>query len=248
MLRSNFKILLCFFSVVFIFSSCYPDDERTIAETEVTITYYDTSFNFAQTLSKDVVYFEVADSLALIKGSDNLIDKTTFYSVGGANDRIRGWIIQGFERKGWVQAGESDVPDFSIHGTALATKTVVQGYFPWWHPGFPDYWHWWGGWFPGYPGWYPWYPGYVYSYESGYLMFEMVPGPRRRAYQQWHIDNPNLTLEDLETTAIPPSSQLRFIWQANITGLLSDNNNLNYTIAEQGVREAFDQSPYLNKR
>ncbi|BDD11736.1 hypothetical protein FUAX_41680 (plasmid) [Fulvitalea axinellae] len=225
---------------------CYPDDDRSIAETEVTLTYYDTDFEKDNGFQKYST-FTIRDSVALIKDKDNIIDSTEFYAPGGPSEQLIDSMRQHFIRRGYIEVDRDENPDFAVNATAIATKNVVVGYYPWWNPFYPWYWDWYGGWFPGYTGWYPWYPGYAYSYRTGFLMFEVVDGESMRSYESWHDDNPVIGIQDYQNLELPESARLKFRWQANINGLISTDEEYTLKLAFRGIDEAFEQSPYLAK-
>ncbi|BDD07220.1 hypothetical protein AUTU_47030 (plasmid) [Aureibacter tunicatorum] len=226
----------------FMLLGCYPiDDGRTFDETFTTVTNYDTDFFPDSTYTYST--FSLTDSVKLIDRKDNIIDPEEFYEKGGWNDQILAQIREGFLAKGYTEVPREDNPDFGVNAAAVVTKTTQVGWLPWYGPG---YWYWWGGWYPPY---YPWNPGYTYAYtyETGYLMFEMADGDSWQQFQLFHAQNPNINSVD-NSGPPPEGSQLKFRWQAIVTGLLSNNNQYNYDRIERGINEAFEQSPYLDKK
>ena len=116
---------------------------------------------------------------------------------------------------------ENNLPDlFMLPGITVSTWTGYVPGYPW-YPGYG-----WGGWYPYYP-WYPGYmPGYTYSYDTGTIIVDMV----------------DVSTLDEET------GDVLVIWTGGINGVVSGSSSSNYDRVEGGIRQAFDQSPYLKKK
>ncbi len=116
---------------------------------------------------------------------------------------------------------ENNPPDlFMLPGITVSTWTGYVPGYPW-YPGYG-----WGGWYPYYP-WYPGYmPGYTYSYDTGTIIIDMA----------------DVATLDGET------GDIEVIWTSGITGVVSGSSSSNYDRVEGGIRQAFDQSPYLKKK
>lgn len=115
---------------------------------------------------------------------------------------------------------ESNPPDlFMLPGITSSTWTGYVPGYPW-YPGYG-----WGGWYPGYP-WYPgWSPGYTYSYDTGTIIMDMA----------------DVATLDGET------GDIEIIWTGGINGVVSGSSSSNTARIQSGIRQAFDQSPYLEK-
>ena len=116
---------------------------------------------------------------------------------------------------------ENNTPDlFMLPGITISTWTGYVPGYPW-YPGYG-----WGGWYPYYP-WYPgYYPGYTYSYDTGTIIVDMV----------------DVATLDEET------GDVLVIWTGGINGVVSGSSSSNYDRVEGGIRQAFEQSPYLKKK
>ena len=106
--------------------------------------------------------------------------------------------------------------------TSALIKSTYIGYYPgyWW--GYPGYWDpgYWG--YPGYDYYYPSY-GYYYTYDSGTLIFELL--------DLKNTDDVNMTIP------VPWSVSM-----GDVFYVLNPKNE-----AVEGIQQAFDQSPYINK-
>jgi hypothetical protein len=112
---------------------------------------------------------------------------------------------------------ESNDPDLVM--IAGVTTTTWTGYVPGypWYPGYG-----WGPWYP----WYPWYSyGYVYQYDTGTIIVIMSD----------------------YSTLDPDTDDIEVIWTGGMNGILSSSSSYNADRITAGIRQAFDQSPYLKK-
>jgi hypothetical protein len=99
------------------------------------------------------------------------------------------------------------------------TQTKWTAYVPG-YPMYPGYG--WGGWYP----YYPWYtPGYTYSYDTGTILIDMYDFA---------------TLDD-------GTGDIDMIWTCGINGILSSSSSYNTERVQNGIDQAFEQSPYLKK-
>ena len=115
---------------------------------------------------------------------------------------------------------ETNPPDLVL--VAGITITKWTGYSPG-YPYYPGYG--WGPWYPYYP-WYPgWGGGYSYSYDTGTIITDM-------------FDYATLDEE---------SGDIDIIWTGGMNGILSSSGSYNAERVQDGIRQAFDQSPYLKK-
>ncbi|NOR87201.1 MAG: DUF4136 domain-containing protein [Bacteroidales bacterium] len=223
-------------------TSCYKaTEDATLEEYDITLTYYDPGFDF-QTYQT----FVVRDSVMLV--SDYLTDeeKANFYREGTSDD-IRSKIVNGLLDLGYTQVSEDNNPDMMINPIVTLVKEVGVTYYPGWWWGYGGYWGWYGGWYykstsyyPYYGGYYPYWGASYYTYKTGTLIVEMADGNSVREYRDWLEENG----EDGDPNTAP---KIEFNWTAHIEGLMASNSNYNVSRAEQGISEAFAQSPYLKK-
>jgi len=224
--------------VLLIAASCYrPQDTVYLDELDITLTYYENTFDFQQYNT-----FALRDSVGLITNYLTDEEIADFYKNGGANDQIRSLIRQKFQELGYTEVTEEEEYDFGVNMVAMfVNTTTIVGYPGWWY-GYGGYYGWYGGW------WYPWYgyPWYytAYQYQTGTILLEMADGASLREYQEF-IDGKT----DDELDMIPPEDfpEVLFRWQGLIQGVLGSTADYNKNRGERGINEAFAQSPYLQK-
>ena len=161
--------------------------------------------------------FAVADTVAHLGNPDGDDDGIS----KELDDMIIAEITEQMIRMGYTLENDpaNNPPDLAmLPGITVSTWT---GYVP----GYPWYGGWYGGWYPYYP-WYPGYmPGYTYSYETGTLFIDMA----------------DYSTLDEET------GDILVIWTGAINGVLSSSVSSNAQRVTDGIRQTFDQSPYLKK-
>ncbi len=225
-------------AVILALGSCIKSETVYYDELDVTLTQYDTEFNFSS-----YTRFAMPDSTIL--KSNYLKDEEieAFYAPGGASEQTLDIQREKYESRGYVYTDSYDDADFVAVPTLLMMEYSGAVYYP---PGW-----WWGypGWGWGYPGWgwgYPWYPGYgyTYQYKTGTIVLEMVDGDSFRTYTAW--------LESLAASGGQPAADdevpsMKIRWMATIDGYVSSNVDYNKDRAQKGIDEAFEQSPYLMK-
>jgi hypothetical protein len=226
-------------ALVLIIPSCYTyNDDTYLDELDLTLTYYDTNFNF-----QSYGTFAIRDSVGVVSNylSDNDLDD--FYRPGGGSDKIKNEVRQQFLNLGYTEVADDEDYDFGVNLViALIDNTYVVGYPGWWY-GYYDYYSWyWGGWYPYYP-YYPWYYT-TYSYQTGTLLMEMADGESVRAYRSWAADKTDEEIENADPDEVP---DVMFRWQALINGVAGYDASYNNDRTERGIDEAFSQSPYLEK-
>lgn len=91
---------------------------------------------------------------------------------------------------------------------------------------FYSYYYWYHGWWWYYPGYYP--PVYAVSYPTGSVIVMLV--------------KPDEAVIDDKGESNAP-----VIWTAGVWGSLSDNESYNLDRITDGIDQAFDQSPYLER-
>ena len=164
--------------------------------------------------------YYMPDSVLIITGN---ADKPKYLYGTPASDIILTNFDKGMENAGYIRVTDKSIADLGLQ-VSYVEDTYNFRYFnnyPWWY-GYPWYWNfgYWGNW----GGWY-WPYNITYSYTTGSVLGELV----------------DLTL--------PPttSKTLRVVWSTYISGLLNPNGSLNATEVQQGINQAFSQSPYLKK-
>lgn len=241
-MKTKWTLLLVLF-VSLLITSCYKAPEDiTLEDYDITLTYYNSAFDFG-TYST----FMVRDSVQLI--SDYLTDqeKEDFYTNGTA-DKIRTKIVNSLKSLGYQEVTDDENPDFMINPTLTLVNQSGVIYNPYWWWGYPGYWGWYGDWYykstnyyyPPYWAWYPSYGASYYSYKTGSLIMEMADGDSVRAYRDW-VEAQNGEVNPNETP------QILFNWTAQVEGLVSSTAQSNDSRLENGINEAFTQSPYLMK-
>lgn len=223
-------------------SSCYKQKDTTyIDEYDITLTYYDTDFNFSTYTT-----FMVRDSVMLY--SDYLKDEEIekFYTDGTSDD-LRALVIQEFKNLGYTESNDIETADFVINPTITLMQKSGMVYNWWWS--YPGYWGWYGGWYykntdyyyyPPYWGWYP--TASYYNYKTGSMIMEMADGQSVRDYRAWL--EANQPSGDMNSEDVP---EILFRWTSQIDGVLGDSGDYNNERAQRGFNEAFEQSPYLKK-
>jgi uncharacterized protein DUF4136 len=226
---SHLKLLIgaILLSVIALLSSCYPNDNLSISETDVVMTGYYDSVDF----TKLKTYY-MSDTVYPVR------DDTSDHSLIESNDLIIKTIADNMTAYGYTRITDTteDVPDVRISSASITITTVSVG---WWYPYYPGWgWGWGYGWkkstsrdtdyyYPGYPGYYPpgyWW-GYPYysSYTTGTLLMEMA--------------NP-LDYIVFEGDTVTP-----IYWASGINGVLSSGSDDNRIVS--GINKAFELSPEI---
>jgi len=250
MKKKHLKILALFVFMGVAVTSCYKNDPSYYEDYDLTITYFDKTFDFSS-----VSTFYMRDSVGFISDEYSQGDPEwkKFYSPGGASDQIRSQILTNFTERGYKQVDSLKEADFVLNPFITVTTTSYTYYPGYWY-GYPGYWYCYWPWcwykkggakyYYDYPGWgygyYPWYGsgGYV-EYTSHNLMIEMADGDSLREIYNWHLQNPNGDWSD--------APKMRYYWQAYIGGILSGDNSYDLNRIKDGINEAFEQSAYLKK-
>jgi Domain of unknown function (DUF4136) len=157
-------------------------------------------------------------------------DTISFISNAGGNDTIItgaaaativGEIKSQMSARGYTFVPRTQSPDMGMRALAIKNVNVGVVYPPGW---------WWG--YPGYPGGCYWgcYPPYypmpptVYSYAIGDFITE------------------TFDLKNAES-----NNNLQAIWYMQLSGVLSSTDATNVTRTVDGIKQAFVQSPYIQK-
>lgn len=217
-------------------SSCYKDDSYSTDDYDLTVTYYDKTFNFQ-------IYgtFYLRDSVALISDYIEKNDDswTKFYGPNGASSQMREEVRKQYVAMGYNEANSIQDCDFAVNLVATLNKQTDYYYYPgyWW--GYPGYWYGYGGYYGGY---YPYYPYYGYTsvtYQTGTLMIEMADGKSVNDFIDYMETHPI----DPEDTNVP---EIKFVWHAFVSGLVGYTDDVSRV--KKGINEAFVNSPYLKKQ
>ena len=250
------KLFLSVLTLSVVLSSCYKEETYYTEDYDLTITHYDTEFDFSTYKT-----FYITDSVGLIsdyikKGDDNWKE---FYKRGGASVSIIKSITQHYLDLGYVQLDSitagTDSADFAVNAIMTLNEQTGYTYYPGYWYGYPGYWggYWGWGYYKGakgnsssastsyyYGGYYPWYGGgYSYTYKTGNLMMEMADGQSVRDLIRFLQNNPTLGPADVD------APQLKYVWSAFIDGYQSGDKNVERVI--NGIDEAFENSPYLKQ-
>jgi len=234
--------LLSLLLVVLMLSSCYKTEEdATLEDYDITLTYYDKDFKF-----DSYGTFLVRDSVQLLSNYLSDEEWESFYTSGDAG-KIRNKIISEFKALGYTEVSDSENPDFMVNPVLTAMQQTDVVYYPGWWWGYPGYWGWYGGWYykntnyyDPYWGYYPSWGASYYTYKTGTLIIEMADGESVRVYRQWIEDNG----EDGDPNDAP---EIIFNWTAHVEGVMGSGTTTNEARLIFGIEEAFNQSPYLKK-
>ena len=203
--------LLAATTLIISISSCYPSESLTVSEVDIVATDYDD--NYFNTNSPKS--YHLPDTLSVI-GDDgpNVSEAAEQLIINQIHSNMT--TKYGWERIDVID--QNNIPDVIMTASAIQVTTSVSGCLPWW-----------GGW-----GWYPWWPGwgwgggwcyptYLYSYDTGTIVMDIVDP---------HVG-------DAETFGL--------VWHAGINGLLRSTNSANEAFVKSRIDQAFDQSPYLKR-
>ena len=217
-------LLVLFVSAgIMMLSSCYPNDDLTVYETDIVMVGYNDSVNFT---SLNTYY--MSDTVHVIR------DDTSDHSLVDYNDDIIAQIASNMAAYGYTRVYDtlSGLPNVQLASSAITVQNVSVYY-----PYYP-YWGWgWGYWkssprdaeyyYPGYPGYYP--PGYGWgypyytTYTTGTLVIEMA-NPA-----DYHVvDNDTL---------------LPIYWNAGMNGILSSGSDKNRILGL--IDKSFELSPQI---
>jgi len=239
---SKFRLLAQIGAVAFLaalfFPACYQyHDDTYLDELDISLSYYDTSFNFQQYST-----FAIRDSVGLIEDHMSNSEINDFYKSGGTADQIKAYVQKHFTDLGYSQVADDENYDFGVNLVVFSLQTTTWVGYPGWWYGYYDYYYWyWGGWYP-YWG-YPWYYS-AYTYQTGTLLIEMVDGPSLRDYRIWADDKSDWEIQNADPSEVP---EVLFRWQALVNGVAGNSADYNKDRAQRGIDEVFMQSPYLIK-
>ena len=163
-------------------------------------------------------YF-LPDSILMIGNST----EAEYWKDENAQQIIRE-VELGLDRGGFTRTQDKSSADVGVQLSYVKRVTYFVGYddpYWWWY--YPFYWSpgYWGDWL----GWY--YPYTVaYGFTQGSMLIEMG----------------NLQ------KGIEPSQNIPIVWDTFLGGLLTSSTTANVDRLRTAIRQAFDQSPYLNRK
>lgn len=239
----SIKIPILLFALSLLVISCHKDPPKTYDDQDMTVSYYNTEFNF-----KEYDTFIIPDSTVLRTNylTDGQIKN--FYASDGVSEKVLDLTVQMFEDLGYVNVDSLQDADFIALPTIIMMQTdETIWYSPGWWWGYPGY-----GWGIGigigfksteyyyYPDYY-WYPPGVpvtISSNNGTLSCEMIDAESYRIVAEYNENNPEPGDE---------GPQLVVNWTAMIEGSVTDDGDYNKERAVRGMNEAIAQSPYLKK-
>jgi hypothetical protein len=219
-------------------TACYEyHDDTYLDELDVTLTYYDTTYNFQAAGT-----YAIRDSVGIISDylSDSEIDN--FYKNGGGNDEIKALVRTNMNALGYTEVSADQNFDLGINLVIAAVENTEYYSYGWWYGYYPYYGWYYGGWYPYYG--YPWY-SYSYTYQQGALLMELADGESIRTYREWAEGKTQGEIENADPDEVP---NINFVWQGIVSGIAGTEKSYNQQRAERGINEAFDQSPYLDKQ
>ncbi len=229
-MKSNLHkvIMLFLLAGAALLTSCYPDDDITVSESDIVVTAKDDTVNFANIktyyMPDKVFLIDTTEDTEPIEYENEILTQIAINMANYGYTRIMDTV------------NAQDSIDVVIIPTAIKS-TVTSIWYPYYpyYPGWDD-WFWWGpgwGYYPpgwGYypPGYYPpYYPGYPYvsQYTMGTVMIDMI--------------DPWKPQEIAPDTTVYPN-----YWEAAIHGLLQ-GNDIQQRIKDR-IDKAFELSPYLD--
>jgi hypothetical protein len=224
--------------VALFMTACYEyHDDTYLDELDITLTYYDTTYNFQQATT-----YAIRDSVGIISDYLSESEIAAFYMPNNGNDQIRDLVRQNMNDLGYTEVEDDENFDLGINLTIAAVENTEYYYYGWWY-GYYGYYGWyWGGWYPYYG--YPWYP-VTYTYQKGTLLMELADGESIRVYRAWAADKTQGEIENTDPDLVP---DIMFVWQSVVSGVAGEEKAYNKERTERGINEAFDQSPYLIKQ
>ena len=237
------KIIALLFVAAIVLQACYPGDSIPIEDLDTTSTFYE-SDDFITPHTSAAIMWDVVEVV-----DDNDPDNNIPYD-GEVDSEILNTTLDNmvalYGEANVTIISETDIPSPSVNNTypdvrivtpndptpmvealfapsiVLKKKTIVYTY-----PGYPWYGGGWGCWYcsPCYYCGYPPTVGYS-SYETGTVTLDMI------------------NVNEISAGPISPNDS-PLSWVAISRGLISSNEAFNAERVENGINQAFIQSPYL---
>lgn len=211
------KKIFPFLCVAALFASCEKEPDLDNVEDQV-VTY--TQYDSEADFSSFNTFY-VADKIAVI-GSSN--KKELDANVA---DKVINQVTAEMVSRGYTQVQNKDDADLGLQLSYVETRHLapVTNYGQYWWADYPGYWgpSYWGQY---YGSWYYPYTNF-FSYYSGSMLCDML----------------DLTTDEagVRNQSIP------VIWQGYSVGLVSDSQQTNTDNMVRGIKQAFEQSPYIVK-
>jgi hypothetical protein len=219
------------FFVVVALAGCYvvPNDDERFEE-QVVATKYDPKAKFSSyatfTVSPVVDYLDASESEEVKQLDDALAKPLVSY------------VATQMKNLGYREVDQTMSPDLGLKLSVVRGTVVGVDYTP--------YWYWWG---------YPYYWGYYYPYDM------------QVAYV---YDRTLLKVDMVDVNDLPPPgegpggiiagsggpgadagtgvpSSIRALWTGVVYGLIDTNTQGELQDAQEGIAQAFKQSPYLRR-
>ncbi len=239
---------LVFFTAI-ILQACYPGDSIPISDLDTTSTFYEPE-DFKTPHASAAIMWEVvqikddnAEDLPYRGQVDEEILNTTLENMVGIYGEANITIIAQKDANGNLigptpsnsnvevllfEDGASDNPS-NPSVEALFTSSIMlrEQTIAYVYPGYPWYGGGWGCWYCS-PCYYCGFPTVGYqTYEVGSVIIEMI------------------NIREIEAGPIDPNKS-PLSWIAVNRGLIGSDKNFNAQRVEDGINQAFKQSPYLN--
>lgn len=181
------------------------------------------AFVVSSTRSKDAQFssyttYFISDTISRVSNSNS----NDTIITGPAALTIVGEIKSQMNARGYRFVARPTRPDLLIRTVAIKQVNAAVIYPPgwWWgYPGYPGFCDFWGC----YPPFYP-LPPQVYKYSVGDFITE------------------TFDLRNAES-----NNNLQAIWLFQLSGVLSSTEATNVTRTVDGIKQAFEQSPYVKK-
>ncbi len=228
-MKCRTQLWFVLFTGLFLLNSCYPGGPDEIDEYDIVETQYDEDYDFSQNM-----YYLMPDTISLIGESDGVYDAT--------DQEIDLTILSEIEEQmtaaGYTRLSLADTADANKMEQAvlmLVSKSTVDEYsyyYDYYYYGY-RYWDWYYGFDYYYPNYrwgyhYPWGYPVTYSHSVGTVIINMVD-----PNDPFSIDDTN---GEVDYTVR---------WMAVFNGLAEGTLPNYLERIENGIAQAFDQSPYL---
>ncbi len=233
------KVFLLFAALTVVATSCYKTDTTYYEDYDLILTYYDTDFDYSVNKT-----FWIRDSVGMISDYIKQGDATwnKFYAPSGASPQIRNEIRRQLKADGYSEVLDSlQNADIAINMVITLIKTEGAVYYPGYWGGYPGYWDgYYPGWGWGYGSYYPWYGGTTYyQYKTANLLIEMADGDSLRSLIHYIETTPGADPTD------PAAPKMKYLWQAFVNGIQTEQSSYDMDRILNGIKQAFEQSPYL---
>lgn len=201
-----------------LFSSCQKEPKMSDLDNDLVVyTSYDKAAEF---INYETVY--VPDSILLISSSTS--ENLVYWKSPNAAPIIKDFIDH-LTARGYTITNDKTDADLGMQISYFENTSYFTGGIgnDWWY-NYPGYWNP-GYWYPTWNDWDWYYPYHipVYSYNVGSLMSELV---------------------DLKNV-IESSQKVDIIWNAYMTGMLSNSDKFDLQLSLNAINQAFIQSPYI---